>query len=213
MIFTQISSLPGLLKTSDHLIFDFDGTLVNTTPLHKIAFDKAFSPYGIAVDYMQIAGMSTEDAIQRVLTGASLSLTVREIEIIKLTKQRLVRELVSSSLSVDFDVIRFLESVRNTHSLSLATSGSRATVELALEKTSLNKYFSAKVFAESTRLSKPSPDPFLKVLEVTGKSRQNTLIFEDSDSGLQSAEASGIPCFHISIDLWPKINNYLSFSN
>ena len=47
------------------LIFDFDGTVADTTPLHAEAFRQALSPLGVSVDYGRIAGMKTRDAIKQ----------------------------------------------------------------------------------------------------------------------------------------------------
>ena len=64
-----MSPLAELLSGKALLIFDLDGTLIDTTPIHARAFEETFAPLNIPVDYSTIAGMKTEDAVERAACG------------------------------------------------------------------------------------------------------------------------------------------------
>src|SRR3954454_2658246 len=61
-----------LLSRKRLLIFDLDGTLVDSSPLHARAFQETFAPHGVAVDYNAIAGMTTAAAVDKLAAGLAL---------------------------------------------------------------------------------------------------------------------------------------------
>ena len=74
----------------------------------------------------------------------------------------------------------------------MATSGSRGTVELALKKLGYDQWFDPLVCADDVSRAKPHPDVFLRVLELTGHTPLQALVFEDSEVGMISATSAGI---------------------
>ena len=185
-------SIERLLQGKKLLIFDFDGTVADTSPLHAEAFEQVLSPLGIAVHYPSIAGMKTEDAIVhcaqtcgRVLSPDLLATVVR-------AKQAAVRRMIASRLEPLPGVDGFLNWARKHYRLTMATSGSRGTVSLALEKLGYTGWFSPMVCSEDVDRAKPHPDVFLKVLELTYCDRSGAIVFEDSEAGFLSAASAGI---------------------
>ena len=92
------------------LIFDFDGTLANTSSIHERAFCETLSPFGISVDYTEIAGMRTEDAIKKLFLKENLtvprSTTISELAIVK---KLLVRKYIANLLYPIDGVYEFLK--------------------------------------------------------------------------------------------------------
>ena len=70
------------------LIFDFDGTVADTTPLHAAAFGQVLAPLGITVNYSSIAGLKTLDAMQQCLAGAGRTLPDTEMAVLVSAKQQ-----------------------------------------------------------------------------------------------------------------------------
>ena len=185
-------TIEQLLKGKQLLIFDFDGTLADTSPLHEAAFEQVLAPLGIAVHYPSIAGMKTEDAMVHSALSCGLVLSSDQLAALVKAKQTTVREMIASRLEPLPGVDSFLRWARQHYRLSMATSGSRGTVSLALEKLGYANWFSPMVCADDVERAKPHPDVFLKVLELTHVDRRGALIFEDSEAGFAAAHNAGV---------------------
>jgi HAD superfamily hydrolase (TIGR01509 family) len=185
-------TIEQLLKGKQLLIFDFDGTVADTTPLHAVAFEQVLSPLGIAVHYPSIAGMKTEDAMVHSAQSCGRGLSASQLAVLVKAKQATVREMIASQLEPLPGMDGFLNWARKHYRLSMATSGSRGTVSLALEKLGYGNWFSPLVCSDDVERAKPYPDVFLKVLELTHYDRRGALVFEDSEAGFLSAARAGI---------------------
>lgn len=181
-----------LLQGRTLLIFDFDGTLADTSPLHARAFSEVLQPHGVAVDYPAIAGMKTADAMGKLLGGAGVSLSGLEILELAGAKQRLVRKLIQEELSPLPGVHPFLAWARERYRLAMYSSGSRGSVGLALEKLGFSGWFDPMLCAEDVARAKPDPEGYLKVLQMAGVAAGHALVFEDSESGFRAAAAAGM---------------------
>jgi HAD superfamily hydrolase (TIGR01509 family) len=175
------------------LIFDFDGTLANTTPLHAQAFSETLSPLGILVDYQRLAGRKTADAMLICFADAGLPAPdAATLELLVAEKQRRIRELIADSLEPLPGVDEFLHWAKLRFEMALVTSGSRGTVELALKKLGFSDWFRPMLFAEDVTKAKPYPEGFLRVLEMTNIAAEEALVFEDSEAGFVAARAASI---------------------
>jgi HAD superfamily hydrolase (TIGR01509 family) len=175
------------------LIFDFDGTLADTSSLHAQAFSETLAPFGIIVDYSKLAGRKSVDAF--LFCFADLELTTPDTQALTnlvLEKQRRVRTLINEALEPLPGVDEFLLWAKKKYSIALVTSGSRGTVELALKKLGWMGWFDPILFAEDVAQAKPNPEGFLRVLKITGIAVEDALVFEDSEVGFKAAKAAGI---------------------
>ena len=186
-------SISTLLKGKKLLIFDFDGTLADTSNLHGLAFQKVLSPLGITVDYSKIAGLKTEDALVLCADRCGHLLSDVMLNNLVRAKQKLVRELITNQLEPLQGVDDFLKWAQKFYRLSIATSGSRGTVSLALKKLGYLNWFTPLVCSDEVERAKPYPDLFLKVLHLTDSMPYEALVFEDSESGFAAALSAGIP--------------------
>jgi len=198
-------TIEELLKGKQLLIFDFDGTVADTTPLHEAAFEQVLSPLGIAVHYPSIAGMKTEDAIVHSAHSCGRVLSPNKLAALVKAKQATVREMIASRLEPLQGVDGFLNWARKHYRLSMATSGSRGTVSLALEKLGYVNWFSPLVCADDVERAKPHPDLFLKVLELTHVDCGDALVFEDSEAGFAAAHNAGIDFLDARIIDWAAV--------
>ncbi|MBE0623739.1 MAG: HAD-IA family hydrolase [Burkholderiales bacterium] len=175
------------------LILDFDGTVADTTPLHATAFSAVLKPLGVAVDYPSIAGMKTPDAMHHCLARAGRTLAEAEITALVTAKQQRVRQMIVQSLQPLRGVDEFLRWASQRYRLAMVTSGSRGTVNLALEKLGLTGKFDPLICANDVACGKPDPEGFLKVLQLTGLPAAEALVFEDSEAGFLAASAANLP--------------------
>lgn len=200
----QIYDIVLALEDKQLLIFDFDGTIANTTSMHAAAFKKVLSPLGIDVHYPSIAGMKTSDALIQCANANGLELTGDQIKELQIAKQSAVRELIAIELESLQDASWFLKWASQKYHLSMATSGSRGTVSLSLVKLGFIDLFDPLVCADDVERAKPHPEPFLKVLSLTGYQANQALVFEDSEAGLAAAHAAGISCICINERSWSR---------
>jgi len=183
---------PQALHGRSLLIFDFDGTVADTTPLHAQAFADVLGDWGVPVHYPDIAGLRTDDAMRVCLARAGREASSAQVADLTRRKQARVRELISTDLRPLPGVDAFLRAVRGRRGLALATSGSRGTVSMALKTLGYEGWFVPTVCADDVAHAKPAPDLFMAVLAQTGVSPQQAVVFEDAPSGLSAARAAGI---------------------
>lgn len=190
-----MSELRGLLEGKRLLLFDLDGTLADTTPLHAQAFAQVLAPLGVPVDYARIAGMKTADALRKCFEDAGRAAPdPADLERLTSAKQDLVRKLIRTHLKPLPGVKEFLAWCSPRFRLALASSGSRETVRLSLQTLGLEELFDPVICGEDTARAKPAPDPFLRAVELTGIPPQEVLVFEDSENGFAAARAARLAC-------------------
>lgn len=205
-----------LLSCKRLLIFDFDGTLVDSSHLHSRAFNDAFSIYGIPVDYNSIAGMTTAAAVEKICGEAGLVLNDQERLALISDKQHRARELIETELRPLAGSVEFVRGARRHFTLALSTSASRRTVDASLKRLAIADCFDSVFTAEDVANGKPAPDLFLKALDRHRTDPTEALVFEDAESGLAAARAARLHVIRIVAEnpasdaaTWPILNEAL----
>jgi HAD superfamily hydrolase (TIGR01509 family) len=181
-----------LLAGKSALIFDFDGTIAETTPLHARAFEETLAPLGVAAHYPSIAGLKTQEAIVRCLRAGGRCEADFDLPALVAEKQRRARKLIAEQLDPIPAVEAFLVQARSRFRMALVTSGSCGTVSLALSKLGYEGWFDPIVCAEDVAHAKPAPDGFIKALAAMQVCPEQALVFEDSAFGFEAAHAAGL---------------------
>jgi beta-phosphoglucomutase len=194
-----------VLRGKRLLIFDFDGTVADTTPLHAAAFSQVLAPLDISVDYSCIAGLKTLDAMRQCLNGAGRTLDETSLAALVTAKQQCVRRMIDQALQPLPGVHAFLRWARPRYKLAMVTSGSRGTVGLALEKLGYSGWFNPLICADDVEAAKPAPEGFLVALQLTGVAAGEALVFEDSEAGFQAAAQAGLDYVDVRRTTWPSI--------
>jgi len=185
------SALEAILSNRRLLIFDLDGTIADTSAIHAAAFQEAFAPFGVEVDYAPLAGLGTEQAVLQVLQTHRLTVdSLGQAEIVA-TKRAVARRGLASARLID-GAFGFLQIARRRHSLAMYSSGSRTTVKATLDCIGLSDWFDPLVTGADVVNPKPDPQGYRHVLERTGTAPRDALIFEDSAPGAAAARAAGI---------------------
>lgn len=197
--------LSSLIQGRKLLIFDFDGTLVDSSPLHAKSFTQVLAPFDISVDYSSIAGMKTLDAIRHLVTSAGKALSDEQVASLVDAKQQCVRALIRQQLEPMPGVDAFLCKARSCYQLALVTSGSRATVLLALEQLGYLNWFEPLICADDVLHAKPAPDGFLMALQQSGFSAKEALVFEDSEAGFLAAKAAKLDYIDVGTMDWAQL--------
>jgi len=174
----------------DLLIFDFDGTLVNTNHLHHQAFLEVLKPWNAHFDFQDIHGLKSKDALQKILNQKGIDLKAKEIEELTYQKQQLVRELIAKNLDISPEVYNFLVHAHQKHQLAIVSAGASKTVSKTLENLKILNLFKLIICAEDVSYTKPHPEGFLLALKMLNVQPSFSLIFEDSEVGFMAAKAA-----------------------
>lgn len=186
-------ALAAQLAGRELLIFDFDGTIADSSPLHEAAFKAVLEPFGIAVDYPKLAGRSTRDAVRLCFQLAGRAEPEAALaDALAVRKQVLGRELIANQLEAIPATTALLEWARPRFALALVSSGSRATIELSLTRLGMADWFRPVITADELDRAKPDPQGFLMALDHAGVAPGAALVFEDAESGFESARCAGI---------------------
>jgi len=202
-----MSDFERRLKGKSLLIFDLDGTLVDSSPIHARAFSDAFAPLGIAVDYGTISGMTTVSAIDQLLARAGQDRPAEEREQLRLAKQQRALALMDEELRPVPGAVDFVAAARRHFACALCTSASPGSARSALARVGMDGWFSPVVTSADVRNGKPDPEGFLLAAARAGVEPARALVFEDSESGLAAARAAGVDAVAIGPDTpgWPEL--------
>jgi beta-phosphoglucomutase len=192
-----MSSLADLLARKRLLIFDLDGTLVDSSPLHARAFAYAFAPFGITVDYAAVAGLTTESAVDYLADAAGVVLAPGARTVLIRQKRELALELIETELQAIPGAPEFVRTAGNRWLRALCTSASRANADAAMHRVGLTGCFDWIVTANDVSCGKPDPETFLTALDRSGIDAADALVFEDAPSGLAAALAAGIDTIEV----------------
>ena len=186
------------MRAFDAILFDFDGVLADTEPLHWASWAEALAPHGISLDWetyrAHCIGLADQDLVAfvaaRLATPDSLDRLWAEYPL----KQELFRRRMLEQPPISAEVTELLESLAG-YKLAIVSSSSRSELEPVLERAGLLDRFSTLVCREDVARHKPAPDPYL--VAARRLSAERPLVVEDSEAGLESGRAAGFEVLHI----------------
>lgn len=179
------------------VIFDMDGVIINSEPLHHAAYHKMFSDVGAHVSselYESFTGQSTLNVCKQVKDHFNLNETAETLVAIKRKHYEYIFEN-----DKEFDLIEgVLDLIQNYHAngltLVLASSASMPSIERIFKRFDLNQYFKAKLSGADLKASKPHPEIFIKAAEASGFNASECIVIEDSTNGISAANGANIFC-------------------
>jgi beta-phosphoglucomutase-like phosphatase (HAD superfamily) len=185
----------------DAAIFDCDGTLVDTMPLHhaawRAAFDRFQAPFDFTWDlFLRRAGMTLEGTVEGLNVEFTCALPPRLVA----DTQREEYWRRSDRIAPIDHVVRFAREVGGHHPLAVASGSSRASVEHALTRIGLLDAFQTIVAAGDVREGKPSPEAFLLAASRLSVSPERCLVLEDGELGLEAARRAGMDAYRVGRD-------------
>ncbi|MBP6424417.1 MAG: HAD family hydrolase [Flavobacterium sp.] len=179
------------------VIFDMDGVIVDTEPVHRYAYFKQFEELNIEVTeamYTSFTGFSTRNTFQTLKEQFQL-----EHEVIDLIQRK--RSIFNDAFDTKED-LELLEGVRtliedlhqNGIQLILASSASKVTIDRVFTRFGLHDFFTHIVSGEDFPKSKPHPAIFEHAASLSTAPKENCIVIEDSTNGVKAAKAAGIYC-------------------
>jgi beta-phosphoglucomutase family hydrolase len=171
------------------LIFDMDGTILDTEPTHLIAWRDVLGRYGMRFDEHAMAALNGSPTWR-------IAQAVIELNQATLDPHQLAREKTDAVKAILLDTVRplpLIDVVKEWHGrrpMAVGTGSESAMAEALLNHLGLRQYFSAVVAADHVSHHKPAPDTFLRCAELMGVPAQQCVVFEDADFGIQAAKSA-----------------------
>ena len=174
-------------------IFDLDGTLVDTMPLHYRAWDESMRAVGLTCPldeelFYSLGGVPTLKVAE--LIAKHYGLTVDPHAVFD-HKESLFKALQKDAKLIE-PVVAFARRVAATHPVSIASGGPRDIVREMLRIAGLAPLFNVVVTPEDVEHGKPAPDMFLLAAKKMGVPPEKCLVFEDAEPGMRAAAAAGM---------------------
>ena len=179
-------------------IFDCDGTLVDSMPLHYIAWVEALKRHDAPFEFTEEefyahAGIKEQDVVK--ILNAKHGTNIDPVSVDEL-KMEIFRERIPEVLPVG-PVAEFAKSLHGRFPMAVASGSEEPTVRGCLEATDLLHLFETIITPKLVKHGKPAPDMFLLAAERIGISPSECLVLEDGNSGLEAAKAAGMQAVFI----------------
>ena len=191
------------MRIPEAVIFDMDGVLIDSEPIHVGIEKQLFDKLGIDVSetvHRSYMGASNEFMYSDLRSRFKLSESVNElIESDELFRSDYFHRL--DIIPANEGLISLLGQIKAAGlKLAVATSSSPEIANLLLNKCGIASYFDAIVTTSEAGKSKPSPDVYLLAAQRIGISPEDCIVFEDSPNGLSAAKSAGMFCVVIQSD-------------
>src|SRR5262245_55291937 len=187
------ATIPDWIKG---LIFDCDGTLVDSMRLHYSAWKEAMEAVNIEISqerFYSLAGVPTLTIVQ---TLAKEQNVVCDVQAAAQNKERLYLTKIESIEPIH-SVIEIVCREKGRRKLAVASGGYKEVIQRSLAAVGLQDMFDAIVGAGDVKHGKPAPDMFLKAAECLKVKPEECLVYEDSGLGIEAARAAGMQAIDV----------------
>ena len=175
------------------VIFDCDGTLVNSMPVHFEAWCHALAFYGAANVFQEdvfyaMGGRPTKDIVVELNSEYGLKL---DPEAVAMKKREWFQANLDRVEWID-EVVEFARECRGKLPMAVATGGTRLVIEETLQAVGISDHFDEVVTANDVAIGKPAPDIYLRAAELLGVAPEKCLALEDAPAGIMAAQTAGM---------------------
>jgi beta-phosphoglucomutase family hydrolase len=172
-------------------LFDCDGTIADSMPLHYVAWKQALGEWGCTFDekfFYGLGGMPTAEIIAMLNSQQGLKMPV---EAVATRKENIYFELLPQLKPVP-EVVEHIAAQHGRIPFAVVSGSTRESVTASFDSLQLLDKFDVLVCAGDYRKSKPDPEAFLLAAAKVGVAPASCLVFEDTDMGIQAATAAGM---------------------
>ena len=173
------------------LIFDLDGTLADTMPVHFLAYKHILVNYGINFTpelFAKLAGIPAVGTIEKLNEWFGTNMNAEEVGHFKEREY----EKIMHKMKPIVPVVELAKKYHGILPMAVGTGGYKRLAWKTMDILGLDKYFDILVSTEDVSRPKPFPDTFLKCAELLGVNPSVCEVFEDAQLGIQAANAAGM---------------------
>ena len=183
------------------IIYDVDGTMVDSEPLHVEAWDKALQLFSYHLSDLSptlqatMAGKKPAAIAKEMVEDLHLDI---DSELLLKKKTNIFMNLIKTELQGMPGIVNSVKRLKEKgYKLGIGTSLNKEYVRIVLDRLHLPGYFDAIVTGDEIKNGKPHPDTFLVTVKKLGFKPEECLVIEDATSGIKSAKAAGCLCVAI----------------
>lgn len=172
-------------------LFDCDGTIVDSMPLHYVAWKRALGEHGCPFPeekFYAMGGRPVREIISLLNTEHGLTMPVEETAH---TKESYYTEMIEDLKAIP-EVLTHIEDQHGRIPFAVVSGSTRDSVETSLGQLGLLDRFDTFVCAGDYAKGKPDPEPFLTAAKKLGVKPEECLVFEDGETGIAAAKAAGM---------------------
>ncbi|MGH2638486.1 MAG: HAD family hydrolase [Rhabdochlamydiaceae bacterium] len=184
------------MHTIKAILFDVDGLMIDSEPLHFQAYKQVLADFGIEFTmehYLQVWG-SDKDMCLRIVESFKIPLSWQELLD---RKNELFRKSFIHQVTPKKGLLELLLQLKGKYFTAVVSSSQLHEINTVLKTIGVTQFFSKIISAESVEHGKPSPDCYLLAAEKLGVVPADCLALEDSPKGVAAAKAAGMACWAI----------------
>lgn len=175
------------------LLFDLDGTVANTDPVHLQVFRELFAQWGIDCDAAffnkHISGRLNRDIFGKWMPGNP---SVEQIDATSAAKEALFRDRARGQLGPLPGLVALMEAAQSAGvPMAAVTNAPRENAEFLIEQCGLRRFLPVLVLGAECARAKPHPEPYLEGMRRLGVGAAGAVVFEDSETGVRAGAAAG----------------------
>ncbi len=193
-----------MLKT---IIFDCDGVIADTEPLHLSTLQQTLEHEGISITkeeyYRYYLALDDRGCFNHVFKRFGVELTDRKLEQLMQRKAAVLEPIMRKELKLFPGVVDFIRAAAARFPLAVASGALAGEIDLILKHADVRDCFKVIVSAEDVRNGKPHPEPFIKALSLINSSLGQSiqpgecLVIEDSVHGVEASRLAGMRCLAV----------------
>ena len=183
------------------VVFDFDGVLADSEPLHLAASQEMFASVGITLTreeyYARYLGYDDETMIRVLAKDRGWTPDAQQISALISDKARMFDRLIEQTDVLFPGAAACVERLAQDYPLGIASGALREEIELILRRARLDRHIRFIVASGDTPRSKPAPDPYARAAQLHALPPADCVAIEDSRWGIESAKMAGLKCVGI----------------
>lgn len=188
---------------ADAVIFDFDGVIVDTEPIHYAAFQRVLVPLGLQFSWDEYVetyiGFDDRDAFRHVFSSQGIELGQEKLHTLIEQKASFFTEVIRSGVTPYPGVLDLISHLHdNKAPLAICSGALRSDINPILSMLGISDYFDVIVTAEDVAASKPDPECYqltfqrLQSIHKHSFTKDTTVVIEDTPAGIAAAKAAGL---------------------
>lgn len=185
-----------MIMEIEGLIFDCDGTLVDTMPIHFKAWSITTKKYGLIFPeerFYALGGVSPFEVLRILSSEQGIEINFEQVT---REKESLYMELISEAKEIP-EVMEIVRANYGKKPMAVASGGTSETVVGILNHCNIKQYFDVIVTSEDVENPKPAPDTFLEAARRMNVAPEKCRAYEDADMGLKAIVAAGMDAVDI----------------